>query len=122
LIDPVLGKSYEAVVNLPSNIPDLPEVEASVSSWKGIDGLLQPSLQPEELLWAEEVCKKDAKVKAACDAVGIAQDSIAVDGTFISLHSSMWNGADTQRMVYRKRRAISWSKIAAMFRLCQTPS
>lgn len=80
MIDPVLGKSYEAIVNLPSNVPNQPEVEASVSSWKGIDGLLQPSLQPEELLWAEEVCKKDAKVKAACDAVGIAQDSIAVDG------------------------------------------
>lgn len=80
MIDPVLGKSYEAIVNLPSNIPNQPEVEASVSSWKGIDGLLQPSLQPEELLWAEEVCKKDAKVKAACDAVGIAQESIAVDG------------------------------------------
>ena len=80
MIDPVLGKSYEAIVNLPSNVPNQPEVEASVSSWKGIDGLLQPSLQPEELLWAEEVCKKDEKVKAACDAVGIAQDSIAVDG------------------------------------------
>jgi primary-amine oxidase len=88
LIDPVLSRSYEAVVNLPSNIPNQPEVEANVSSWKGIDGLLQPSLQPEELLWAEEVCKKDPKVKAACDAVGIAQDSIAVDGKFSSLHLS----------------------------------
>ena len=72
------------MVNLPSNIPEQPKVVPNVCSWKGIEGLLQPSLQPEELLWAEEVCKKDAKVKAACDAVGIAQDSIAVDGESIA--------------------------------------
>jgi primary-amine oxidase len=80
MIDPAKGKSYEAVVNLPSNVPNQPDVQANVCNWKAIEELLQPSLQPEELLWAEEICKKDAKVKAACDAVGIAQNSIAVDG------------------------------------------
>lgn len=80
MIDPILGKSYEAVVNLPSNVPNQPEVKPEVCDWKSIEGVLQPSLQPEELLWAEEVCKKDAKVKAACDAIGIDVESIAVDG------------------------------------------
>jgi Cu2+-containing amine oxidase len=55
-----------------------------VTSWTILDGLLQPSLQPEELLWAEEVCKKDAKVKEACDAIGVDQQNIAVDGEFES--------------------------------------
>lgn len=80
LIDPVSGQSFEAVVNLPSNLPKQPEVQPSVCDWKVIDGLLQPSLQPEELLWAEDICQKDAKVKAACDAIGVDQASIAVDG------------------------------------------
>jgi primary-amine oxidase len=79
-----VGKSYEAVVNLPSNVPDQPDVQPEICSWKSIEGVLQPSLQPEELLWAEEVCKKDAKVKAACDAIGIAVESIAVDGESLS--------------------------------------
>jgi len=121
LIDPVLGKSYEAIVNLPSNIPGQPEVEPSVCSWKGIEGLLQPSLQPEELLWAEEVCKRDPKVKAACDAVGIPQDSIAVDGMF-NYECFESTEADLNRLVHWKRRAISRSKITAMLRVCETAS
>lgn len=67
-------------MDLPSNLPKQPETQPSVRDWRVVEGLLQPSLQPEELLWAESICKKDAKVKAACDAVGIEQDSIAVDG------------------------------------------
>lgn len=34
----------------------------------------------QELLWAEEVCKRDPMVKKACDAIGIKQEDIAVDG------------------------------------------
>ena len=34
----------------------------------------------QELLWAEEVCKKDLKVKEACEAVEIKQEDICVDG------------------------------------------
>lgn len=80
LIDPVSGQSFEAIVDLPSNLPKQPEIKPAVSDWKVVEGLLQPSLQPEELLWAESICQKDAKVKAACDAVGVDQASIAVDG------------------------------------------
>jgi primary-amine oxidase len=80
LIDPISGQSFEAVVNIPSNLPRQPEIKSSVSDWRVVDGVLQPSLQPEELLWAESICQKDAKVKAACDAVGVDQQSIAVDG------------------------------------------
>jgi primary-amine oxidase len=54
--------------------------DAVVTKWVVLDELVHPSLQPEELLWAEEVCKKDPKVKAACEAVGIDQSTIAIDG------------------------------------------
>jgi primary-amine oxidase len=71
------------VVDLPSNLPGSVTItDPVVSSWTILDGLLQPSLQPEELLWAEDVCKKDAKVKEACDAIGVDQQNIAVDGEF----------------------------------------
>lgn len=84
-------------MNLPSNLPDQPERDASVCSWEPIDGLLQPSLQPEELLWAEEVCKKDPKVKAACEAVGIAQDAIAVDGMHLILSRTPTTSTDADQ-------------------------
>jgi primary-amine oxidase len=122
LIDPIRGNSFEAVVNLPSNLPNQLDVQPGVHSWKAIEGLLQPSLQPEELLWAEDVCKKDLKVKAACDAVGIAQESIAVDGKLL-LHALYRNIlADMARMVHWERRAIPWQKTPAMFCLCEITS
>ncbi|GFZ48473.1 Copper amine oxidase 1 [Saitozyma sp. JCM 24511] len=81
IICPESGRSFEAVVDLPSNLPGTVTItDPVVTSWTILDGLLQPSLQPEELLWAEEVCKKDAKVKEACDAIGVDQQNIAVDG------------------------------------------
>lgn len=54
-----------------------------MSSWTVLEGELQPSLQTEELLWAEEVCRKDPKVKEACDAIGMDQNELYVDGESI---------------------------------------
>jgi primary-amine oxidase len=98
LICPVSGQSFEAVVDLPSNLPGHATISSPrVTCWVVLDCLLQPSLQPEELLWAEEICKADGKVKAACDAVGIDQQSIAVDGKSVSGRPSL----TCQRLVHR---------------------
>jgi len=35
----------------------------------------------QELLWAEEICRKDPLVKKACEEVGIDQSKICIDGT-----------------------------------------
>ncbi|BEJ17521.1 hypothetical protein CspHIS471_0609220 [Cutaneotrichosporon sp. HIS471] len=81
-------RGFEAIVDLPSNLPAGDNVavvpEAVVSSWIRLDVDIQPSLQTEELLWAEEICRKDAKVKEACDAVGINQEDVYVDGWCIA--------------------------------------
>ncbi|WVR04520.1 hypothetical protein IAU60_001524 [Kwoniella sp. DSM 27419] len=85
LICPVTSQSFEGVVDLPSNVTKGQQHEAEVASWTALEELVQPSLQTEELIWAEEVCQKDPKVKEACDAIGIKQEDIAVDGWCIGL-------------------------------------
>ncbi|WWC67794.1 uncharacterized protein I206_101707 [Kwoniella pini CBS 10737] len=85
LICPVTSQSFEAVVDLPSNLTHKSSEEAKVSVWTPLHELIQPSLQTEELIWAEEVCKKDPKVREACEAIGIKQEDIAVDGWCIGL-------------------------------------
>ncbi|KAK4688397.1 primary-amine oxidase, partial [Tremellales sp. Uapishka_1] len=85
LICPATSQSFEAIVDLPSNLGPPSFYPATVSSWTALQELIQPSLQTEELLWAEEICKADAQVKAACEAIGIDQQAIAVDGWCIGL-------------------------------------
>ncbi|KAL7420677.1 peroxisomal copper amine oxidase [Cryptotrichosporon argae] len=81
LICPVTAQSFEVIVDLPSNIPSLSTVDtATVTGWILLPRDSQPSLQTEELLEAEVVCKNDPQVKAACEAVGIDQADIFVDG------------------------------------------
>ncbi|WRT64903.1 uncharacterized protein IL334_001842 [Kwoniella shivajii] len=80
MICPVTSQSFEAIVDLPSNLSSKVTEEAKVSLWTPLHELIQPSLQNEELIWAEEICKQDPQVKAACEAVGIKQSDIAVDG------------------------------------------
>lgn len=41
---------------------------------------MHPSLQTEELLWAEEICRKDAKVIESMREIGIETDNVFVDG------------------------------------------
>ncbi|KLT39260.1 putative peroxisomal copper amine oxidase, partial [Cutaneotrichosporon oleaginosum] len=81
-------RSFEAIVDLPSNLPAGDDVaavsEPTVSSWILLGRHIQPSLQTEELLWAEEICRKDPLVKEACDAVGISQEDLYVDGWCIA--------------------------------------
>ncbi|WVQ68310.1 uncharacterized protein L199_006517 [Kwoniella botswanensis] len=85
LICPVSSQSFEGVVDLPSNLPGQKQTSAAVSVWTPLHELIQPSLQTEELIWAEEICQKDEKVRQACEAIGIKQSDIAVDGWCIGL-------------------------------------
>ncbi|WVF71054.1 hypothetical protein IAT40_005851 [Kwoniella sp. CBS 6097] len=86
LICPVTSQSFEGVVDLPSNLAgQRKQTTASVSVWTPLPELIQPSLQNEELLWAEYICRNDSKVREACEAVGIKQEDIAVDGWCIGL-------------------------------------
>jgi len=48
MIDPKSAQSFEAIVDLPSNLPGMKTVDvAVVTDWKLLDEELQPSLQPE---------------------------------------------------------------------------
>ncbi|KAK6910716.1 hypothetical protein I203_104748 [Kwoniella mangroviensis CBS 8507] len=85
LICPSSSQSFEGVVDLPSNLPGQKQTSAAVSVWTPLPELIQPSLQTEELIWAEEICQKDEKVRLACEAIGIKQSDIAVDGWCIGL-------------------------------------
>ncbi|WWD15630.1 hypothetical protein CI109_100052 [Kwoniella shandongensis] len=85
LICPITSQSFEAIVDLPSNLPEYKKTDAVVSVWTPLHELIQPSLQTEELIWAEEICQRDPKVKEACDAIGIKQEDIAVDGWCIGI-------------------------------------
>jgi len=74
------------IVDLPSNLEGEAEVkEPVVSSWVLLGKDVHPSLQTEELLWIEEICRTDAKVKEACDAVGINQKDLYVDGWCVAV-------------------------------------
>ncbi|ODN80850.1 hypothetical protein L202_02991 [Cryptococcus amylolentus CBS 6039] len=81
IICPITSQSFEAIVDLPSNVTDIPGPEvAVVTHWVALEELIQPSLHTEELLWAENLCRTNPEVKVACDAVGIDQKNIFVDG------------------------------------------
>ena len=48
MIDPKSAQSFEAIVDLPSNLPGVHTIDvAVVTDWKLLDEELQPSLQPE---------------------------------------------------------------------------
>ncbi|EJT47203.1 peroxisomal copper amine oxidase (Methylamine oxidase) [Trichosporon asahii var. asahii CBS 2479] len=80
------NQAFEAIVDLPSNLKGEDACpEPKVSSWKLLEKNIHPSLQTEELLWAEEICRTDPKVKEACEAVGLKQTDIYVDGWCIAV-------------------------------------
>jgi hypothetical protein len=53
---------------------------AFVSDWVSLEGTVQPSLQVEELLWSEEICRKNPQVAEAARAVGVEPENLYVDG------------------------------------------
>ncbi|ORY21000.1 putative peroxisomal copper amine oxidase [Naematelia encephala] len=105
LICPATSQSFEAIVDLPSNLKDeSDQVTAIVISWTALEELIQPSLQTEELLWAEDVCKHNPRVKAACEAVGIDQQSIAVDGWCVGVDERFPGRRLQQCLVFNRSR------------------
>ncbi|KIR59618.1 peroxisomal copper amine oxidase, partial [Cryptococcus bacillisporus CA1873] len=79
------SQSYEAIVDLPSNLGITGVDTPVVTNWIALHDLIQPSLHTEELLWAEELCRKHPKVKEACEAIGIDQKDIFVDGWCVGI-------------------------------------
>lgn len=75
-----------------------------MSDWTLLGKDVQISLQTEELLWAEEVCRKDPKVKEACEAIGVPQEELCVDGWCIA-HDERYPGRRLQQcfMFWRQR-------------------
>ncbi len=80
LLDSVTGRGFECIVDLPSNLPHSKEVSPAVSSWVSLAADIQISLQVEELLWAEDICRMDEKVIKACREVGVEPENLYVDG------------------------------------------
>jgi len=76
------GRSFVAIVDLPSNLRPGPPANAAgrVSTWTLLEVDVHPSLQTEELLWAEEICRKDPKVIASMKEIGIETENVFVDG------------------------------------------
>lgn len=79
------SQSYEAIVDLPSNLGLVGPETPVITNWIALHELIQPSLHTEELLWAEELCRNHPKVKKACEAIGVDQKDIFVDGWCIGI-------------------------------------
>lgn len=81
MLDSATARAFEATVDLPSNLHDGKRIEVpSVSDWVALEGAVQPSLQVEELLWSEEICRKDPQIAEAARAVGVEPENLYVDG------------------------------------------
>jgi hypothetical protein len=122
LLDSATARAFEAIVDLPSNLQDGKQVDIPfVSDWIALEGTVQPSLQVEELLWSEEICRKDPQIAKAARAVGVEPENLYVDGKSTSAYPSLYSCSDrlTCRMVYRHRRTIPGPSIAAMLPLHQ---
>lgn len=83
LLDSATARAFEAIVDLPTNLRDGVQVDTPVvSDWVALEGTVQPSLQVEELLWSEEICRKDPEIAKAARAVGVEPENLYVDGEF----------------------------------------
>lgn len=92
-LDAVTARAFECIVDLPSNLDYATAknvTKPAVSSWIALEGAIQPSLQVEELLWAETVCRKSAAVCEAAKAVGVEPVNLYVDGEFASSAAIIW--------------------------------
>ncbi|WVQ81728.1 hypothetical protein IAT38_003853 [Cryptococcus sp. DSM 104549] len=104
IICPTTSQSFEAIVDLPDNLGGAGPEVGVVSNWLALEELIQPSLHTEELLWAEEICRKDPQVKEACEAVGIDQANIYVDGWCIGLDERFPNRRLQQCFIFVRTR------------------
>lgn len=84
LLDAATARAFEAIVDLPSNLATGKQVDTPfVSDWVALEGAVQPSLQVEELLWSEEICRKDPRIAEAARAVGVEPENLYVDGKLL---------------------------------------
>lgn len=83
MLDGRTGMGYEVIVDLPSNLQPSNDT-ARVSGWIALGKDEHISIQLEEQLWIEEVCRKDPKVIAACAEVGVKTEDLYVDGWCIA--------------------------------------
>lgn len=81
MLDSATARAFEAIVDLPTNLRDGIQVDTPVvSDWVALEGTVQPSLQVEELLWSEEICRRDPEIAKAARAVGVEPENLYVDG------------------------------------------
>jgi primary-amine oxidase len=81
LLCPLTKQSFEALVDLPSNLPSASgPVKPVVKRWAHLEGNEQLSLQVEELLWAEVICREHPKVQAIAREVGVEPENLFCDG------------------------------------------
>ncbi|GHJ87119.1 hypothetical protein NliqN6_3521 [Naganishia liquefaciens] len=86
LLDSATARAFEAIVDLPTNLRDGVQVDVPfVSDWVALEGTVQPSLQVEELLWSEEICRKNPEIAKAARAVGVEPENLYVDGWCIGI-------------------------------------
>lgn len=83
-LDAATARAFECLVDLPTNLPShgssTSDSKAVVSTWTALPGTTQPSLQVEELLWAEDICRADKKIIEALREVGVKPEDCYVDG------------------------------------------
>jgi len=83
-LDAATARAFECIVDLPTNLPSAGTSTSTslaiVSSWTPLPGATQPSLQVEELLWAEDICRSNETIVAALKEVGVKPENCYVDG------------------------------------------
>jgi primary-amine oxidase len=102
LLDSATARAFEAIVDLPTNLRDGKQVDVPVvSDWVALEGTVQPSLQVEELLWSEEICRKDPGIAKAARAVGVEPENLYVDGEYFPFEDMSDADPSTYRLVHR---------------------
>ncbi|CDZ98332.1 peroxisomal copper amine oxidase [Phaffia rhodozyma] len=106
-LDAATARAFECIVDLPSNLDKdrgKTVLKPAVSSWTALDKAIQPSLQVEELLWAEEICRKSPVICEAAEAVGVAPADIYVDGWCIGVDERFPNRRLQQCFLFTRSR------------------
>jgi primary-amine oxidase len=82
LLCPLTRQSFEALVDLPSNLANATcPIRPFVTRWSHVENSEQLSLQVEELLWAEVICRRHPKIQAIARKVGVEPENLFCDGT-----------------------------------------
>ncbi len=92
-------------MDLPTDLLGAKQVDkARVSGWVQLDHAIQPSLQVEELLWAEEICRADERIIKAAREVGVEPENLYVDGWCIGIDDRFPNKRLQQCFLFTRNR------------------